>query len=62
MATASAASKSGETVILPGNSTKSDLVEIMKMAVAIIRDPDKFSASNRQGCAISLELFVRGVT
>ena len=53
---------SGEVVTLPGNSTKTDLVEIMKMAADIIESPEKHSASNKKGCALSLKLLAAGIT
>lgn len=49
-------------VVLPGNSTKSDLVEIMKMAASIVRNPEQFSSTNRHGCAVALDQFVNGVS
>jgi len=52
----------GETVTLGGKSTKSDLVEIMKMAVEIIRHPSDLSDANKLGCALSLEMLAKGIT
>ena len=49
-------------ITLPGNSTKTDLVEIMRMAASIVRNPEQFSGSNRTGCAVALDQFVNGVS
>ena len=48
-------------ITLPGNSTKTDLVEIMRMAAGIVRNPEQFSSTNRHGCAVALDQFVNGV-
>jgi len=54
--------QSGEVVTLGGNSTKTDLVEIMKMAAEIISNPSRFSDSNKKGCVLSLKMLAAGIT
>jgi hypothetical protein len=56
-----ARSQEPNAVTLPGNSTKTDLVEIMKMAAGIVRDPARFTSVERVGCAVALDQFVVGV-
>jgi len=56
-----ARSRPANVITLPGNSTKTDLVEIMKMAAEIIRNPSQISQTNRLGCAVALDNFVNGV-
>jgi hypothetical protein len=44
----------GVQITLPGNTTKTDLTEMMKLAVQIIENPDQFSDLHKRGCAIAL--------
>lgn len=48
-------------ILLPGKNTKTDLVEIMKMAASIIRNPEQFSGTNKLGCWVALDGLAEGI-
>jgi hypothetical protein len=43
----------GETITLPGNLTRSDFVQLMELAAAMIRNPD-YQPQHREATALLL--------
>ncbi|HTR18898.1 MAG TPA: hypothetical protein VMH91_02880 [Candidatus Paceibacterota bacterium] len=50
------------TVTLPGNCTKTDLVELLKMGALAMRDPSKISAGSMRSGAMAIEAMAAGIT
>jgi hypothetical protein len=50
------------TLTLPGNTTKSDVVHLLRMAITSIQSPGSVSPSSTTGLLLALESLASGVT